>query len=210
MCAPLSDYTHKSQPNFEISLTIGNVTEIVHFPNMFPLGRSLSFYSSSPILPRSRLPFLFLSVQIENTFYTITNCIAIDLSRTNARRSRLPHKFRTHQPGRQSGRQRQTVGISEPQHTPCRVKTRSALNVLTAICQSFRASHIRFGCDSSAPLPPPSICLLSLCLMRLALFDKSKSPPYIVEKERYQGITSHANILSACIKLHKIYAKKLS
>jgi len=30
---------------------------------------------------------------IENTFYTITNCNEIDLSRTTARRSRNPHKF---------------------------------------------------------------------------------------------------------------------
>lgn len=81
VCALGETATHKSR-RFEISLTIGNVTKIMHFRLPLPASHC-----------RSHCLCLLWGWPIENTFYTITNCNEIDLSRTNARRSRNPHKF---------------------------------------------------------------------------------------------------------------------
>lgn len=52
------------------------------------------------------------------------------------------------------------------------------------------------------------------CLVHMLVKPLLNALSTLIEKNLdmyiYQGITSHANILSGCIKLHKIYAKKLA
>lgn len=135
---------------------------------------------------------------IENTFYTITNCNEIDLSRTNARRSRNPHKFwHTRDGARLVGFWAETGAGSEAGTGFC--------NLPQFLVRSLPTIYIHIRLITGQPSLSPShaartfyLTLLSPWIMRIALCHKHHSSCRMFVSR------FGAHFIISCIKFHKI------